>query len=346
MPGYRERQSNFELLRLVAMFLVLTLHGYGVALGLPLKEDFQISPLTASARTIIESFSIVCVNVFVLISGWFGIKPSIKGFASFIFQCLFFSVCVTVVAPLLGIGDALSLSDIGGMFFLGKYYYWFVRCYLCLYILAPVLNAFIQSAGKKTYIIVLAGLFAIQTVYGWTGSMIDFDRGYSVLSFVGLYLLARYVKLHGGALFSLNKWADLAIYIGLSLILAVAYYTAVMLDLGEVSSHLFVYINPLVIASALFLLLFFSKIDFRSKAVNYIARSAFAVYLLHLNVKVWDSFLDTCFRFYAGNGFPRAFFMILLFILSLFAVAILIDQIRLLLWKPLEKLFEKLHTAQ
>ena len=48
MPGYKERTSNFELLRLVAMFLVLTLHGYGVALGLPSKEDFQISPLSAS----------------------------------------------------------------------------------------------------------------------------------------------------------------------------------------------------------------------------------------------------------------------------------------------------------
>ena len=346
MPGYKERTSNFELLRLVAMFLVLTLHGYGVALGLPSKEDFQISPLSASARTIIESFSIVCVNVFVLISGWFGIKPSIKGLAYFIFQCLFFSICVTVVAPLLGIGDSLSLSDIGGMFFIGKYYYWFVRCYLCLYILAPVLNAFIQSAGKKTFIIVLAGFFAIQTIYGWTGSMNDFDRGYSVLSFVGLYLLARYVKLYGGELFRLNKWADLAIYIGLSLILAAAFFIAKVFDKEEVSSHLFVYINPLVITSALFLLLFFSKIDFKSKAINYIARSAFAVYLLHLNAKVWYDFLETCYKIYIENDLFRAIFLIFLFISSVFALAILIDQIRLLLWKPLEKLFEPRQNAQ
>ncbi len=346
MPGYKERTSNFELLRLVAMFLVLTIHGYGVALGLPSKADFQVSPLSAAIRTIIESLSIVCVNVFVLISGWFGIKPSIKGFAGFLFQCLFFSICITAIAPLVGIGDPFSGADIGGIFFFGKYYYWFVKCYLCLYILSPALNTFTQSAGKKTFLIVLVGFFAIQTLYGWTGSMNDFDRGFSVFSFVGLYLLARYVKLYEGELFRRNKWVDLAIYIGLSLILAATYYLAQELELEKVSSHLFVYINPLVIASSLYLLLFFSKIEFKSKTVNYLARSAFAVYLLHLNAKVWYDFLETCYKIYIENDLFRAIILIFLFISSVFVLAILIDQIRLLLWKPLEKLFEPRQNAQ
>ena len=166
MSGYKDRSSNIESLRLVSMFLVLTLHGYGVALGLPSKADFQLSPLPVFVRTIIESLSIVCVNVFVLISGWFGIKPSIKGFASFLFQCLFFSACISVFAPLFGVGEPFSWADIGHVFFFGKYYYWFVKCYLCLYILSPVLNAFIQSADRKTFLIVLLGFFAIQTIYG------------------------------------------------------------------------------------------------------------------------------------------------------------------------------------
>lgn len=346
MPGYKERTSNFELLRLVAMFLVLTLHGYGVALGLPSKADFQVSPVSASVRIVIESLSIVCVNVFVLISGWFGIRPSVRGFAAFLFQCLFFSVCVTAVAPLVGIGQPLSIADVGGMFFFGKYYYWFVKCYLCLYLLAPILNAFIQSADRKTFLIVLVGLFAIQTIYGWTGAMNDFDRGYSVLSFVGLYLLARYVKLHGGTLFQMNRWADLTIYSGLSLALAATYFIAQELNLEKVASHLFVYINPMVVVSSLFLLLFFSKISFRSNAVNYIARSAFAVYLLHLNAKIWDCFLDNCYRLYADNSFLRAILLIFLFISAVFALAILIDQIRLLLWKLLEKLFVPRQSVQ
>jgi surface polysaccharide O-acyltransferase-like enzyme len=321
------------------MFLVLTLHGYGVALGLPSKAEFLLSPLSVSVRSVIESLSIVCVNVFVLISGWFGIKPSIKGFASFLFQCLFFSACISVFAPLFGIGEPFSWADIGHVFFFGKYYYWFVKCYLCLYILSPILNTFVQSADRKTFLIVLLGFFAIQTIYGWTGTMGDFDRGFSVVSFVGLYLLARYIKLHGGSAFRFNKWADLFLYFGLSFILAASYIVSITQGLEKVASHLFVYINPLVIVSSVFLLLFFSKIDIKSATINYLARSAFAVYLLHLNTKIWDSFLDTCYNLYVNLSFSRAILLILLFISAVFAIAILIDQIRLLLWKPLEKVF-------
>jgi surface polysaccharide O-acyltransferase-like enzyme len=346
MSGYKDRSSNIELLRLVSMFLVLTLHGYGVALGLPSKADFQISPLSVTVRSVIESLSIVCVNVFVLISGWFGIKPGIKGFASFLFQCLFFSACISVFAPLFGIGEPFSWVDIGHVFFFGNYYYWFVKCYLCLYILSPVLNAFIQSADRKTFLIVLLGFFVIQTFYGWTGAMGDFDRGYSVVSFVGLYLLARFIKLYGRSVFRFNKWMDLFLYIGLSFILAAAYIVSITQGLEKVASHLFVYINPLVIASSVFLLLFFSKINIKSITINYLAQSAFAVYLLHLNTKIWDSFLDTCYNLYVTHSFSRAILLILFFISAVFAIAILIDQIRLLLWKPLKKVFASKQTGK
>lgn len=346
MASYKERSSNIELLRLVSMFLVLTLHGYGVALGLPSKVEFQLTPIPVSVRLIIESLSVVCVNVFVLISGWFGIKPNLRGFAGFLFQCLFFSICISIIAPLFGIGESFSRADIGHWLFFGKYYYWFVKCYLCLYILAPVLNAFVHSVDKKTFLIVLIGFFAIQTIYGWTSSMGDFDRGLSVISFVGLYLMSRYIKVHGGMLFRFNKWIDLFIYLVLSLILAATYIVSITRGLDKVASHLFVYINPLVIASSVFLLLFFSKIRVKSTAVNYLARSAFAVYLLHLNIKIWNPFLDTCYNLYTTHSYSRAFLLILLFLLAVFAIAIFIDQVRLLLWKPLEKAFLSKQTGK
>ena len=40
-------------------------------------------------RMLFESLAIVCVNVFVLISGWFGIRPKWKSVTNFLFQVFF-----------------------------------------------------------------------------------------------------------------------------------------------------------------------------------------------------------------------------------------------------------------
>ena len=331
------RQSNFELLRLISMLLVLVFHGFGVSLGIPSKIDFQLSPAESSIRVFIESLSLICVNVFVLISGWFGINPKIKKLASFLFQCLFFSIIVSLIAPVVGIGSPFSIRDLGSCFFFGKYYYWFVKSYLCLYILSPVLNAFVQSADKSLFLIVLIGFFLVQTLYGWTGSMADFDRGYSVISFVGLYLLARYIRLYGGSIFSLHKWLDLAIYIGLSVAVAALYIVAVNVGIEKLASHIFLYINPLAVLASVFFLLFFSKIELNNRTINYLSRSAFAVYLFHLNAKIWDAFRDTCYDIYTSNTGSSAFLLVFCFLVSVFIVAIIIDQIRLLCWRPVGK---------
>ena len=335
MTDYSTRQSNFELLRLVSMLLVLMLHAYGVALGNPSKIDFQLSPLSASFRVLMESLSLICVNVFVLISGWFGIKPSIKGFASFLFQCLFFSIGVTIVAPLIGIGNPLRIEDVGSMLFFGKYYYWFIKCYICLYILAPVLNSFVETAQKRVVIMVILCLFIMQTIYGWTGTMLDFDRGYSVLSFALLYLIARYIRIYGGKIFNLNQWQAIAINFGLTLAIAAVYTLAVNLDMVKLASHWLVFINPLVVISSVFFLLFFSKMNFQSKAINYLSRSAFAVYLFHLNTKIWDGFLETCYTTFTFHNGVSGILLVLCFLLIVYIVSVLIDQIRLLCWKPI-----------
>jgi len=64
-----ERLSNIELLRIVAMFLVLVVHSDFFSLGAPTSMEIANSPMQSYVRIFIESFSIVCVNVFVMISG-------------------------------------------------------------------------------------------------------------------------------------------------------------------------------------------------------------------------------------------------------------------------------------
>lgn len=86
----KERQSNIELLRIIAMFLVLLVHANFYSLGVVTPQDIRAFSLDSVLKVFFEAISINCVDIFVLISGWFGIRASFKGGCKFLFQCFFF----------------------------------------------------------------------------------------------------------------------------------------------------------------------------------------------------------------------------------------------------------------
>lgn len=88
MSNMRQRQVTIELLRVVAMMMVLALHANFIAIGKP--SDSTIFSCQGITQTIAQSLCICAVNTFVMISGWFGITPRIQGFANFMWQVFYF----------------------------------------------------------------------------------------------------------------------------------------------------------------------------------------------------------------------------------------------------------------
>ena len=119
------RSSNIELLRIISMFLVLIVHADYFSLGAPTITEITDKPLSSFARILFESLSILCVNVFVFISGWFSIKPNFKRVTNFLFQCLFFLIGIYTVCLILGLTQ-LSLKGIAGCFFMLRWN-WFIK---------------------------------------------------------------------------------------------------------------------------------------------------------------------------------------------------------------------------
>lgn len=64
----RERNSNFELLRIILMVFVVILHYNNVEMGGALGYTTGINKIVSH---FIEAFSICAVNCFVMISGYF-----------------------------------------------------------------------------------------------------------------------------------------------------------------------------------------------------------------------------------------------------------------------------------
>lgn len=134
------RQSNMELLRIMAMFMILVYHSvYYVFYNY--RGD---SPIFASLVTLLH----IGVPLFVLISGYFGIKPSIKGFLKLYFILLFYNLVLYGLRLVYG-DVSFSYREFAKLWFpfsIGRRW-WFFKVYLMLYLFSPILNFVRDKTG-------------------------------------------------------------------------------------------------------------------------------------------------------------------------------------------------------
>ena len=100
------------------------------------------------------------------------------------------------------------------------------------------------------------------------------------------------------------------------------------------------YDNPLNIAAAMLLFLSFEKIYMKLRIINWIAASSFAVFLVHcfpyFNSEIYHTVIKYFYLHYDGMLFVG---LTALFIIAIYAGSILIDQLRIALWKVVSKKF-------
>ena len=316
------------------MFLVLVIHANTVYDPWPIDQKAVLSNSVLCAfRFLIESLSIVCVNAFILLSGWFGIKFSVKRLLSLIFTVFFFSLILTILPSARGQGSHLLID----IFTLNQY--WFVKAYIILFILSPALNLFAEQASKTVFRNVLIVFFIMQTVFSYISNSSWFDDGFSPIPFIGLYLLSRYIRIHKPVFSCFKGRTDLFVYLGLSLL--IAGLSVCLFKWFGTGGRLFNYTNPLVIASSVFFFLCFSKIKMKNNAVvNWIAASSLGAYLLHMNPLVFQPyFVPTLASFSNISSGLLLCLLIFVFLLAVFLAGVLIDKIRLFVWNLLLKAF-------
>ena len=325
-----KRQSNFELFRIVCMLMVMVCHVNGYV------EGSDLIGTEGAGRLVVNQLCLVCVNAFVMISGWFGIKASLKGAVKLLFQVVFLALlCFGVFAAL---GQPVSFKKDLLPYLLFGSGYWFVVSYLVLYALSPVLNTFVEKASKREFSHVLIAFFAAAFVFGFLLDVGHFAFGFSPLSFIGLYLLARYVRIYPGKYSSFSKWTDFGIYLVVSL-LSMAGFLFGYKWFG-MGFHLNHYDSPLAVVAALYLLLFFSKLSFQNDIVNWLAASAFAIYIIHTNSLVYPYFIQ-CSSFIADNRpFLASVGLLVLFLAMAALLCILIDKFRILIWQSISRIFD------
>lgn len=107
----KKRNSSIELYRIIATFTVLIVHFNGWFVGGMRGFDYHQPTLSGAGQMIIEALTCICVNMFLIISGYFGIRLK---FTSVIRLCLLLALIYIpfyIVDVLLGGGVFCQESD-------------------------------------------------------------------------------------------------------------------------------------------------------------------------------------------------------------------------------------------
>ncbi len=338
------RQSNFELMRIISMFLIVIWHiiVHGGLL-------YNTTGATHSLVQLILCIIIIHVNSFVLITGYFQYDKdfSLRKFFSTFNAAWFYKAAILIIFVGLGImtvskGEFVQTIlpiDIG---------YWFIATYLALYALSPFLNKLIKNLSKKEFQrLILIMLFAFSLIPFITQQGELANNGSNIITFIILYFIGAYLAKYPITKENiLNKISNakyriilLSIFI---LMVAINFAGWMFYNNFSGSSNSLVsylcgiqnasglaYSNPFVIIQSICYFLLFSTFNFKNKFINTISPLVFGVYLIHDNrmmrSQIYEWFNVTSPEFYASN---KVILYLLLTGIIIFTACIIIEFIR------------------
>lgn len=358
MEKVKKRDANFELLRIISMFMIVTLH-YTQNSGV--LENNGTYTLQNIFFIFMNTVCSVGVNCFVLISGYYLInsKFKIQKIIHLWGLVLFYSWGIYLIYKMTNHSIVNPMNPIETIYVFTpvlNVHYWFIVPYLALYIIFPFLNKMINALNQKQLKVLLIIFFVLMSVINnITPLNQNFEAvgGHSILWFMFLYGVGAYIKKYKNENEGKEKYKYL-LYFTICIILGFI-FKIIFENLSNLNI-LLQYANYRVIAfnsvfaflGAVSLFMFFKNIKIKGrttgKCISFISKNVFAVYLIHeheLNRQViWNSNLNINIA-----GMQNAFILhYLLCIFIIFASCILIEEIRKIIFKIILKIpiFNKL----
>ncbi|MBQ3235357.1 MAG: acyltransferase [Clostridia bacterium] len=323
-----KRQSNFELLRIICMLLIIT-HHLSV-------HSYYTSDISIFNQYLIRFFQIggkLGVNVYVLISGYFMITSNfkLKKLVKLIIETIFYSISIYLIFCIFGIIKFDYYAFLQSLFVIRFNKYWFITSFIILYAISPFLNKCLRACNYKEMLVLIAILLFVQLEIPKVPTPIISNE---FLWFVTLYVVASFIRLHGNDLLNSFKFT-----------LPVFIVSFVLIALNRI-----LYLNPydslvhlacFICSVSLFLI--FKNINIGYiKIINFISSSTLAVYLIHDNKlvreQIWNVWLKMPNYAYSNRFILYA----IIVVFAVFIICILIDFIRRLIINLSIKIFKRL----
>ena len=207
--GKRERQSNVELLRIIAIMGVVVLHYNNPRMGGGITFVNEDS-LNFYVLYFLESLFDCAVNVFILITGFFmceNRKASLWRPIELIIQVILFREALYFISVILHTTEFSLKSAIITLIPTN----YFVILYCVIYLFSPYINTFIESINEhqfRVFVLAMVIVFSlITTVVDVLGElrgatfvglspvgMYGSQYGYTIVNFFMMYIIGAYIK--------------------------------------------------------------------------------------------------------------------------------------------------------
>lgn len=340
----KERSSNFELLRIVSMLMIVFYH-FGRYSG------FSFADITGNFVYIcfLELLGKVGVDLFVFISGYFLINKnnwSVSKTAKLWLQIFSYSVGIALAfyihCAYIKNDEIVFSSFIYDFLPITTERWWFASTYFVLILIYPFLNKLLKALTKKQYISMLILMIVLWSVCGINAHW-KF-QGSNLATFVMLYSFAGFIKLHMDDVEIEKKKVSIALIAAVLLALSVE---LAIFKIGSYNEHTLYYVRSLCSETSLFTLsisllifLLFKNMRMKtSKVVNVFASATFGVYLIHENEHIRFLLWMDLFN---GKGLQNSLYLIpysIAVCIGVYAVFTMIELARIYI---LEKNYMKL----
>jgi len=347
------RMANLELLRCTAMMMVVVLHFLGKGNLLPALDAPDMGT-EGYVSWLLESFCIVAVNAYMLISGYFLCTSSFRlsRLVKLWLQVEFYSIVFGLIGAFSGILTETPFDThyiLTLIFPVSMDHYWFLTAYIFLYLLLPFVGRAVKQMNKRQLqwsVLLLLSVFCL--LKSILPLRLETDQmGYDCLWYLCVFLTAAYMRRFGmpflekkGRGILTYILCCLAIFAGTMGLRAVYLKTGsfgLMLKMFLEYNHIF----PFLAAAGLFAAFKSLKIQGRAAAlVTRVSPYTLGVYLFHENIGFRYSWQK-----WFGASEVNSVWSLLLCTLSavivIFCCGILIDMLRNALMKGLHRLLGK-----
>ncbi len=282
----KQRNSSFELLRIIAMIFII-LHHFSVHGG------FNFSPSDLSLNRFwidfISMFGKVGVDLFVLISGYFLISKDgplidIKRILKIWIPMIIYGIIIYLLFVTFDNQPITFISLYNRFIPTLSGHWWFASTYIVLFLLHPFLNALLRRIDQKTYKILILLMITIWSIIPtFLNKSLE---GNNLTWFITLYAIAGYIRLYGLNP-KIKRSHYLISFITLSLITILL--TIMFACCGKYTHELYNYTTYLfrqnmltILLISISLFMFFVNTNIKTnKIINLVSSTTFGIYLIH-----------------------------------------------------------------
>lgn len=299
MKKEKKRNISLEILRILCMLMIVTLHFFSYS---NIGEVIQRYSLAFWIKEFITSISGVCVNCFVLISGYFCLQTTfkMKKVVSLMFEVVSYSLAIYIILVVTNqiVFDwkILLFSVLPTL----TRQYWFMTTYIGTYLISPLLRKLGTELTKKQYTMLLLIGFLLFVVYYnlfFFCDTLNFGGATGIVWFSYLYLCGMFFKRFNFKNNNLkNNLKRYIILVVLNIGSRIPFYFLNIVTkkeiffvgatiFGSVYNSIFVFIGSILFFN-IFINLNISFGKNITKVISILSSASLAVYLVHDNNNV------------------------------------------------------------